>query len=533
MPGDYFSDDDAFGPRSPGLTAVKVNPKPEEEPPPIVTHIFVSPPTSRNRKKSKVRKHRPTQGDWVLIREMDPNRPDIAHAVSQEALNSASETESSDEEMHDPPSDRTAAAPNLLSIAQQSNKDMAAPASNVRSDSLTDANRHFDLSALAEQRRASHASHASSTGSALVSVTSNTSTNGSINGSTHNTTAAHPPTNGDPASDSSAISPNLRGLTISSSRGQQGEKLQPLQTLQPPLESAASPSQSLPSIAQFDDLVRSATNESDAPSIFAHRQSISSSGQSPSAIIRSLSISSHSPASPFPPFNASSPVSASSDASRAGDVFLRSKEHLTLFGPGGARRPSQVADGTYPRSASISVETYNSPVGHSADMLQTPIEGRQRVLSIDGALASRHLPPPVGSGISNISQNMTGSYKCDQPGCNAAPFQTQYLLNSHANVHSQSRPHYCPVKGCPRSEGGKGFKRKNEMIRHGLVHQSPGYVCPFCPDREHKYPRPDNLQRHVRVHHVDKDKDDPQLRDVLAQRPEGGSRGRRRRISAC
>ena len=34
------------------------------------------------------------------------------------------------------------------------------------------------------------------------------------------------------------------------------------------------------------------------------------------------------------------------------------------------------------------------------------------------------------------------------------------------------------------------------MIRHGLVHASPGYVCPFCPDREHKYPRPDNLQRY-------------------------------------
>jgi hypothetical protein len=91
------------------------------------------------------------------------------------------------------------------------------------------------------------------------------------------------------------------------------------------------------------------------------------------------------------------------------------------------------------------------------------------------------------------------------------------------------------------------------MIRHGLVHDSPGYVCPFCPDREHKYPRPDNLQRyfhpfdgicvqfsvldqklihhirHVRVHHVDKDKDDAQLREVLSQRPEGPSRGRRRR----
>ncbi|KAK0623361.1 hypothetical protein B0T14DRAFT_386143, partial [Immersiella caudata] len=120
-------------------------------------------------------------------------------------------------------------------------------------------------------------------------------------------------------------------------------------------------------------------------------------------------------------------------------------------------------------------------------------------------------------------------YVCKFQGCTAAPFQTQYLLNSHANVHSSARPHYCPVKGCSRSEGGKGFKRKNEMIRHGLVHDSPGYVCPFCPDREHKYPRPDNLQRHVRVHHVDKDKDDPMLRDVLAQRPDGPNKGRRRR----
>ncbi|KAK4137815.1 hypothetical protein BT67DRAFT_122467 [Trichocladium antarcticum] len=124
---------------------------------------------------------------------------------------------------------------------------------------------------------------------------------------------------------------------------------------------------------------------------------------------------------------------------------------------------------------------------------------------------------------------ITGSYECKFTGCTAPPFQTQYLLNSHANVHSSARPHYCPVAGCPRGETGKGFKRKNEMIRHGLVHDSPGYVCPFCPDREHKYPRPDNLQRHVRVHHVDKDKDDPELRDVLAQRPDGPNRGRRRR----
>ncbi len=89
------------------------------------------------------------------------------------------------------------------------------------------------------------------------------------------------------------------------------------------------------------------------------------------------------------------------------------------------------------------------------------------------------------------------AFRCTHPGCTAAPFQTQYLLNAHSHVHSSSRPHFCPVKDCPRGVGGKGFNRKNEMIRHGLAHNSPGYTCPFCPDQQHTYPRPDNLQRYA------------------------------------
>ena len=58
-----------------------------------------------------------------------------------------------------------------------------------------------------------------------------------------------------------------------------------------------------------------------------------------------------------------------------------------------------------------------------------------------------------------------GEYKCTHPGCKAVPFHTQYLLNSHMNVHSNTRTHFCPQKGCPRGPGGEGFKRKNEMIR--------------------------------------------------------------------
>jgi len=177
------------------------------------------------------------------------------------------------------------------------------------------------------------------------------------------------------------------------------------------------------------------------------------------------------------------------------------------------RRPSQT-DG----------HPYTSPADYSGSNTETPSTDQ-----------SGSTPATIGidrMSIDGITNPQIGGFQCTYPSCTAQPFQTQYLLNSHANVHSSNRPHYCSVKGCPRSEGGKGFKRKNEMIRHGLVHDSPGYVCPFCPDREHKYPRPDNLQRHVRVHHVDKDKDDPQLREVLSQRPEGPSRGRRRRGGA-
>jgi hypothetical protein len=44
------------------------------------------------------------------------------------------------------------------------------------------------------------------------------------------------------------------------------------------------------------------------------------------------------------------------------------------------------------------------------------------------------------------------------------------------------------------SETGQGESSKAESKRRPF-HESPGYMCPFCPDRDHKYPRPENLQR--------------------------------------
>lgn len=206
------------------------------------------------------------------------------------------------------------------------------------------------------------------------------------------------------------------------------------------------------------------------------------------------------------PHGHGSPPKSPNDTIRR--VELPSPRSSFFFNP--HRRPSQI-DGPQ----------FASPTDHNSSSTETP--------STDQSGATPTAIAIDRMSIDRITNPQVGGFQCTFQGCTAAPFQTQYLLNSHANVHSSNRPHYCNVKGCPRAEGGKGFKRKNEMIRHGLVHDSPGYVCPFCPDREHKYPRPDNLQRHVRVHHVDKDKDDPLLREVLSQRPEGPSRGRRRR----
>lgn len=215
------------------------------------------------------------------------------------------------------------------------------------------------------------------------------------------------------------------------------------------------------------------------------------------------------------------PRSPPGDLSRLSSMHTQHTSPPSLSEPfaRGPISPAQSHASSYYQPSNSGM-SYRSPREHYASNTDSPGTDHG---SVGGT-------PSIESRISiEALSQVPGNYICKVPGCNAPPFQTQYLLNSHANVHSSARPHYCPVAGCPRSEGGKGFKRKNEMIRHGLVHDSPGYVCPFCPDREHKYPRPDNLQRHVRVHHVDKDKDDPLLRDVLAQRPDGPNRGRRRR----
>lgn len=263
-----------------------------------------------------------------------------------------------------------------------------------------------------------------------------------------------------------------------------GTELAPMQDQNPKAEERSS-GMTLPSIqAQLGlnmvDLKQMADGAAVKPesgnSIQQHRLSFSS--QSPPRLPPVFHTHGSSSAHVSPP-----PVSPIESFHRLGAPSPVRPVGSNSYYAGYASRPSISTDG-------VQYQSHSTSNGYSSSVPDTP-----------GLDSSGFTPASLPIGIDRMSiDNMTnpqiGGFQCDYPGCSAQPFQTQYLLNSHANVHSSNRPHYCPVKGCPRSEGGKGFKRKNEMIRHGLVHESPGYVCPYCVDREHRYPRPDNLQRY-------------------------------------
>ncbi|CAO2657376.1 Nn.00g035020.m01.CDS01 [Neocucurbitaria sp. VM-36] len=454
--GAYYDDDDAI-PRSPGLEPVVVNPKPEPSPPPSVAQVCLPPPrfqnvsspTSRRQRKSNRRKTRPTQGDLVLIREMAPSRPDIAQEVSEQALNSDSGSED-DQVMDDDSSDAAAfsRAPNATEPSQSNTQPVGLPqnaSSAVDTTNVPTARPpHRDSVVEADDPKPSTLVLSQPSTVAILPSHARLNTNGMSSmapgTSTLSATSPNQPTplhgaitNGHPHDNFLATSPQLQQLTISQSRGSATDTLPALQTQSPPRDgSVASPNQQqqLPSFRHFDEIARSATSDQEVSRTngFLHRQSVSSVGQSPTSIVRQLSISSHSPATPFPPLSASSPVSASSELQR-GDLFLRSGGG-GVFGAD-ARRPSQASEGgpyaSTLHSASTS-ESYQSSDGLSPGTAQTPIEGRPRHMSLDGALASRLLPPPVGSGIQHIPSHGSGAFKCEYPNCNAAPFQTQYLL---------------------------------------------------------------------------------------------------------
>lgn len=338
--------------------------------------------------------------------------------------------------------DLSTVAQRALGVSPQQHTFAKPPAPPLHRDSVVEPDGH-DASALRKASFASAVTDTSANGSLLsvgdaiartrtlsVSGTS-TSTRDERNGSFANASTD---------TGSSGRTPDLHDLAIPSRSGSPSQKLPALQTPQSPPQDASSPNtqkQQLPGFRHLSDLAESANREQESrANSMAHRQSISSTGQSPTSVGRQLSITSLSPNSVYGPHSANSPGGDPQTQFQTRDPFLRSGHgHLSLFA--NSRRPSQASDtGPYSATTLHSATTessYQSSEGVSPGAQVTPIEiraGPGGRLSIDGTLASRTLPPPLGVGanIGLVPSHGSGTFKCDYPGCTASPFQTQYLL---------------------------------------------------------------------------------------------------------
>ncbi|KAL9617884.1 MAG: hypothetical protein Q9160_007372 [Pyrenula sp. 1 TL-2023] len=513
MTGSYYDSDDALN-ASPRLQPIKPNFRSEETPPPFIHEksSSSSPATERGdndellsetarpasggpRKQSKKRRKksrvRPSQGDTVLISYLAPNRPDIAQQAGKESLGYISEgaSESSipdaDSDVEDMPSANPESQEDATKTAQATlqymdNNDVPDQPSSTKIEREPDS-----------QRQGISADNADFSGDRkdaakkpfcvdILSAISPPSRQVTI----HNVDERPAPKNRD--EDTIATSPNLAKFAIKEADAPDGDKLPALQNSPPRTTSAhtGDHTQSLPSLqTALGNLTEQEAINSASPAY------PSMSAQSPTRVTRPPYIPQHPGPSP-------SSYSQSSPAS--------SKDTYHMSPPSFPSQPSQPSHPIYWRQPSkIEPPPYSTPSsGDAATPSTATLKGESPSRSYPTPNDQDHRMNPDGESVQLVNGAyapdgplITTAFKCTHPGCTAPPFQTQYLLNSHANVHSDTRPHYCSVKGCPRSYGGKGFKRKNEMIRHGLVHESPGYVCPFCPDQQHKYPRPDNLQR--------------------------------------
>ena len=234
--------------------------------------------------------------------------------------------------------------------------------------------------------------------------------------------------------DTIATSPTLRKYAIPVAEGTAGT-LPALQPTSPTKDgSTSSPrTERLPSFrqltGQLPELAEAATQHDLRGQKFCHHHTQSFG-----------SVTSQSPTLPYHPHpinvqtspSSQYAYSARSPTSTIGDHHYGSPAQY----PGPAyytdRTPSAVTENTAPLPASLpsasSSGDSHGPASSSTDGYST-----NHTTPIDGAIAPDGtprqipiLPPPAG--MPHGALVIAGSFKCDWPGCFAAPFQTQYLL---------------------------------------------------------------------------------------------------------
>lgn len=224
----------------------------------------------------------------------------------------------------------------------------------------------------------------------------------------------------------SATSPGGRSLTVPLKNGQP-ETLPPLQNPLSPASTVGSPNQTLPSFREFVTKASEKDNAEEGPRTNGyHRASISgpvvSTAISPIMRSRHYSLSTvRSPSSQLSSLTHPSPVSANSDISPH-DPFLKSSTfnaHSSMIN----RRTSQASENGPPQFPGIRSGSVSDALSPTSQV--SPNDSAHR-MSIDGAI--RPILPPPNPTVQTVPINNPAGYRCDHPGCNAAPFTTQYLL---------------------------------------------------------------------------------------------------------
>ena len=489
----YFDPDDVL--HTERLEPITVDLKPKESPPPFVPDDTTSdspapessdsdsdlaietarPPKTRKVKRKRGRP-KASLGDAVLLSYLNPNRPDIAQHAGQEALDVGSGSEGDDDEdsdreveMGDADSEEGTSpdagaelekkALDALDKLEGEDIDDARYKTGALDDKIEDVNTQLLANGVGQdptdwkQRNGVCPKNPPQLPSSHSSLDFKPPPKPLLPGLI---TRNHVERSRDSNEDDEPISPSLVKFAIPQSEADPESTLPAMQKSPPRSHSTHSPenSQTLPSLKTTLSQISQATDSAS-----------SSHGPSPYSL----------PSAQSPTMTRQSPYQMSGGPSPA--AFTHPSPAMSP--PGYPSQPShpnywrrEPKEGSMSTPSTFEASTPSSAPGPSpASAYPTPTIQDHR-----GSIDESSTPQLLNGSIAPNGPFTTSNFKCSHSGCTAAPFQTQYLLNSHMNVHSSSRPHFCPVAECPRGPGGKGFKRKNEMIRHGLVHQSPGYI---------------------------------------------------------
>ncbi|OAA44903.1 C2H2 type zinc finger domain-containing protein [Metarhizium rileyi] len=179
-----------------------------------------------------------------------------------------------------------------------------------------------------------------------------------------------------------------------------------------------------------------------------------------------------------------------------------------------------------PHSSTYHLSTTSNNVNKSPVTMLTPASGGLPPIHLDSPKSecNGHILPSIRSTLGDInhipSEPPTPAEK-DMPALHGSGAHfSRSPPGTMRRLPLMSAPHVSP----PISPN-ETFQRSLPSPR-SLPASSP-YSSYASNGLKHR-----SNTEHVRVHHVEKDKDDPMLREVLSQRPDGPNRGRRRRGTA-